>query len=58
MATTGDGAEDVESLPEFRGDTANPGWRNIADRLGVRPLRLIFLRSRPTGVKVDHQLEA
>ena len=38
MAATGDGAEDVESLPEFRGDTANPGWRNIADRLGVRPL--------------------
>ena len=30
--------EDVESLPEFRGDTANPGWSNIADRLGVTPL--------------------
>ena len=32
------GAEDAESLPEFRGDTVNPGWRNMADRLGVRPL--------------------
>ena len=30
------GTEDVASLPEFREDTANPGCRNIADRLGVR----------------------
>ena len=31
MAATGDGVEDVESLPEFRGDTVNPGWQNIGD---------------------------
>ena len=32
------GTEDAETLLEFRADTANPGWRNIADLLGVEPL--------------------
>ena len=34
----GMGTEDVESLSDSREDKANPGWRNMADRLGVRPV--------------------
>ena len=51
------GTEDAESLPEIRGDTTNPGWRNIADRLSVRPL-IDLLAKWPPGFKVDRLIEA
>ena len=35
LGSFGPGTEDVERLPEFREDTTNPGWRNMADRLGL-----------------------
>ena len=48
--------EDAESLPEIRGDTTNSGWRNIADRLSVRPLIDLPVKW-PPGLKVDCLLE-
>ena len=47
----------MQSLPEIREDMTDPGWRNIADQLGVRPL--IDLSAKwPPGFKVDRLLEA
>ena len=45
VAATGDRYRGCRAcLPEFRGDTANIGWRNMADRLGFRPLIDLFAK--------------